>query len=1147
MPIGERIGQAYVRVILEGDDADFANQFNRMGRVFDQEMDGRSEEFWEGFEDEGQAAFRNIARDADRAFGRMYGQIRNRSALVGSDLRDSLTRNLDESFGRGIGEAVFRGISERFATGGLGSLERDLERIHDLTIQAVRDEARATEQAQNDELRRERLVNQERNRENQRRADFQRQLAAQAERDHRQTLANLRAVTAQAEQLSRLVERNRNNFILTTAEVEHFRAEVERLTPALQRAFDEDVIDARTFERLNRDLTEFNERLQHTDVVANRFNLSMRRVADRTGRVFGRGSRNDFLNFIGAFTRGFTLLIGAASEFGLRVGRIFLQGFSQAAEQGAGLLGRLAAGFGALGARAAAALRVFATPQGLAALVVGLPVVINLVGTLASLFVSLAGAATAVALAVGGALVGAIGILGALLLPVTFGIGGLVAAILSLDDASKQALKTAIKPFTDQMKILGQEVAKHAFAGLEQDARKLGVAFRDPAFKTFARDIGEGLAEVRRQLVIAFTSDNFKEFLQKIGPQIKQQLGSLTDTAIELGGALGGVFLAIQPAVDTFLGRLNGVITRFNVWANSTAGQAKLTEFFNRAEAALASIGRLAEEVGRAFAVMFNLGGGDAGIALIDSLTGKVRQFINFMRSNPQAVREFFADAVEIGRAFGTVIERVIGLFRALDSNFTRGIVLGGLRAIALALETIGGLINFLNFESIGRRFVAQMALIFASVQTLVSALANIPGRIGAPFRAAEGAMQGLSDRFASLTAQAETPIEPSFDNAPLFQAMETIQFTEEEMKALGIEFEKPKVANIPTEPFDTAIEKINQVVTASKGVSDQFKAFGGLAELTAFTGALAQGLGGLKEGGVQVPVRPTADPVSLGSIRTQITNAVSTAPAQVRPTMAPGALEPIKASLNSLKAGAVIPITAGGNAQAVIGRTKEALAGLVSSKSAINISAGGNAQAVIGRTKAALDNLMATPTAINISAGGNAQAVIGRTQTALNRLMSTPSRIEITAGGNAQAVIGRTKNALDDLPTKKTITISVKVTGSGAKYIKTGGIIGMARGGLTMPQNMAAGGFANFRQFIRPDVIAGESGREAVVPLSRPLSQVDPSVRMLSAIAQGKLIGGSGQGVRTIDQSGWTIISHSKDPETVAIETANYIAGSVT
>jgi hypothetical protein len=42
---------------------------------------------------------------------------------------------------------------------------------------------------------------------------------------------------------------------------------------------------------------------------------------------------------------------------------------------------------------------------------------------------------------------------------------------------------------------------------------------------------------------------------------------------------------------------------------------------------------------------------------------------------------------------------------------------------------------------------------------------------------------------------------------------------------------------------------------------------------------------------------------------------------------------------------------------------------------------------------------------------------------------------------------------------------------------------------------------------------IAGEAGREAIVPLERPLSQVDPSVRWLAAIAQGR---GGNMGAQT-------------------------------
>lgn len=66
------------------------------------------------------------------------------------------------------------------------------------------------------------------------------------------------------------------------------------------------------------------------------------------------------------------------------------------------------------------------------------------------------------------------------------------------------------------------------------------------------------------------------------------------------------------------------------------------------------------------------------------------------------------------------------------------------------------------------------------------------------------------------------------------------------------------------------------------------------------------------------------------------------------------------------------------------------------------------------------------------------------------------------------------------------------------------------------------------------------EDGPEAVVPLNRPLGQVDPSVRALSAIAQGKaVVGGTG---KSVDASGWTIVSASEDAEAVALATLNHL-----
>lgn len=69
---------------------------------------------------------------------------------------------------------------------------------------------------------------------------------------------------------------------------------------------------------------------------------------------------------------------------------------------------------------------------------------------------------------------------------------------------------------------------------------------------------------------------------------------------------------------------------------------------------------------------------------------------------------------------------------------------------------------------------------------------------------------------------------------------------------------------------------------------------------------------------------------------------------------------------------------------------------------------------------------------------------------------------------------------------------------------------------------------------------IIGEAGPEAVIPLARPLSQVDPAVRDIAAFAQGKspmmARGGAAGGGMTIE-GGITISAPWADPRLVAIE----------
>ena len=90
--------------------------------------------------------------------------------------------------------------------------------------------------------------------------------------------------------------------------------------------------------------------------------------------------------------------------------------------------------------------------------------------------------------------------------------------------------------------------------------------------------------------------------------------------------------------------------------------------------------------------------------------------------------------------------------------------------------------------------------------------------------------------------------------------------------------------------------------------------------------------------------------------------------------------------------------------------------------------------------------------------------------------------------------------------------------------------------------RGMASGG----RVYGPTRALIGEAGPEAVVPLSRPLSQVDPSVRWLSAIAQGKYApqamasGGVASGSQVNVAPGAIQILGSLDPRRTAIETVD-------
>jgi phage-related protein len=97
-------------------------------------------------------------------------------------------------------------------------------------------------------------------------------------------------------------------------------------------------------------------------------------------------------------------------------------------------------------------------------------------------------------------------------------------------------------------------------------------------------------------------------------------------------------------------------------------------------------------------------------------------------------------------------------------------------------------------------------------------------------------------------------------------------------------------------------------------------------------------------------------------------------------------------------------------------------------------------------------------------------------------------------------------------------------------------------RGANGVPRFASGGILAGPRR-----ILAGESGPEAIVPLRRSLSQVDPSVRFLSAVAQGEMprmaTGGiAGGGRQVIFQAGAILVQGANNDEALAVGVVNRI-----
>lgn len=468
-----------------------------------------------------------------------------------------------------------------------------------------------------------------------------------------------------------------------------------------------------------------------------RFNLDI-------GRLFGKDSRNNFLNILGKGVGGLTSLMAGLTKGTVTFVKTFSEGMAQAGE-GASLLTRLGSGagasFGKLGASAAAMGPAIAGAFVL--VTIAATVLMSVLSALLAIVVALS--ATIVSALVGAAAVGA----GALLAVVAAG-GLLTAAFMSMTNAQKDMLASAFTPLKEQMVGIGQIMLTEMVPAFQVWSENLQRALL--LLAPVAQVMGSAFAQAGTALTAAFSGPGFQAmsvalgtFLPSIIHKLSRALGSF------LNGTMG-LFAAIMPMVDRFAGYLAKVADRFSTWANSAKGQNAIEDFVNRAIDSFKSLWNFTREFfGFLGDLLFSRQAQKAGNSMFDSMT---KAFQTFRKAVARAIangdlEKWFNMGIELGSALWSVVKALGKVFMALESSGVLAAIAGGFKFMALMMEGV--------------------AFIAAPIITVIDKISESFGR-GAEYIAAWNQQMNIANMVGNAIAGVASQVKATYEaNNPSF------------------------------------------------------------------------------------------------------------------------------------------------------------------------------------------------------------------------------------------------------------------------------------------------------------------------------------------------------------------------------------------
>lgn len=370
---------------------------------------------------------------------------------------------------------------------------------------------------------------------------------------------------------------------------------------------------------------------------------------DTTGRIFGKGGRNDFIHAIGTS-------IGFVTTQMLKLSTVIPKIAISSAELGSGFSqfvsilrggGGIGAAFSALGKSVG---RAFFGPQGIISAVAALGAGIFIFGKLIpGLVSSITGLVSGL-----GAMAGVMlnGVAAALLttvpLIVSAGSAFGVFAYSVVQWATSDAGKNALKDFNKDLKALSRDL-------LPQVSRGFGL-FADAGRAIFT-DLVPALDEVFDRFYALFDRAGTRDALADWRETIVNAGADLSSAALTFSAGLINFFRPMLPYVEQFSQYLSDAADTFFEWAESAEGQTSIRDWFTSAISGFEDTIELVKQLGGLIGdIFFSDAAQTTGRGLIRDLAGWIRDIRTDLEANPEGLRDWFRDAGQITKDVGQLV-----------------------------------------------------------------------------------------------------------------------------------------------------------------------------------------------------------------------------------------------------------------------------------------------------------------------------------------------------------------------------------------------------------------------------------------------------------------------------------------------------------